>query len=311
MKNSNSKTEPKLTGKMENELKKFLFFISLEKGLAENTSISYEHDLKVYASFLLAKNLSSFRAVQTSNLSEFLNRLSELGLTATTRKRYIASIRGLHKYLFSIGTCSSDISEKIELPKAGRPLPDTLTIEQVNEILEQPNTKTKTGLRDKAMLELMYACGLRVSEVINIKKRDLIFDAGIIRVFGKGSKERIVPIGNSAIKWINEYLIKSRPFLLKIQITDDVLFLNTRGTKLSRMGIWKIVDKYVKLAGIELNIHPHTFRHSFATHLLEGGADLRAVQEMLGHSDISTTQIYTHIDQDFIKEVHRTFHPRG
>jgi integrase/recombinase XerD len=308
---SNSKTDEQLAPEMNREIKKFLFFISLEKGLAENTSKSYEHDLKVYASFLQAKNISAFSEVTISDLSDFLNELSELGLTASTRKRYIASLRGLHKYLFSVGLASSDISEKIELPKAGRQLPDTLTIEQVDKILDQPDISSKTGLRDKAILEIMYACGLRVSEVINIKKRDLIFDAGIIRVFGKGSKERIVPIGHSAMKWINEYITKSRPFLLKLQNTDDILFLNTRGSKLSRMGIWKIVDKYVKSADINLNIHPHTFRHSFATHLLEGGADLRAVQEMLGHSDISTTQIYTHIDRDFIKEVHRTFHPRG
>ena len=160
-------------------------------------------------------------------------------------------------------------------------------------------------------MEIMYACGLRVSETLNIKKRDIIFDAEIVRIFGKGSKERIVPIGSSAIKWIEEYIYKSRPQLVKLGKTSESLFLNSRGGQLSRMGIWKIVDKYVRAAEIDLNIHPHTFRHSFATHLLEGGADLRAVQEMLGHSDISTTQIYTHIDRDFLKEVHRTFNPRA
>ncbi len=311
MEKSKSKTNSQIGNTLQNELKKFIYFISLEKGLAQNTKSAYEHDLKVYASFLAGYNLESFTQVEISNISEFLMELSELGLSSTTRKRYIASIRGLHKYLFAMGFADTDITEKIELPKAKQHLPDTLSIEQVNKILEQPDISKKNELRDKAMLELLYACGLRVSELINIKKRDLIFDTSIIRVFGKGSKERLIPIGQSAIKWINEYIIKSRPFLIKSKETDDILFLNVRGTKLSRMGIWKIVDKYVKLAGIELNIHPHTFRHSFATHLLEGGADLRAVQEMLGHSDISTTQIYTHIDRDFIKEVHRTFHPRA
>ncbi len=297
--------------KMNNELKKYLYFISLEKGVADNTQESYHHDLLSYGNFLASQGTDSFTQVHTSDISNFLLELSEIGLTASTRKRYIASIRGLHKFLFASGLTASDISEKIELPKAGRKLPDTLTIEQVDLILQQPDVSTKIGLRDKAILELMYACGLRVSETINIKKRDLIFDTGIIRVFGKGSKERIVPIGHSAMHWINEYTIKSRSLFVKSHTTDDVLFLNVKGGKLSRMGIWKIMDKYVKLSGIKLNIHPHTFRHSFATHLLEGGADLRAVQEMLGHADISTTQIYTHIDRDFIKEVHRSFHPRA
>jgi len=293
------------------ELKKFLHFVSLEKGLSENTRISYKHDLETYALFLVEMNLSSFAKSDPKCISAFLVRLNELGLSVTSRSRYLSSIRGLHKFLFANGSAISDASETIDLPKSGRKLPDTLTIVEVERILEQPDTTNKYGLRDKAMLELMYACGLRVSELINIRKRDIIIEAEIIRIFGKGSKERIVPIGRSALNWIDVYLTKARPAIMKLGKTDDVLFLNSRGGKLSRMGIWKIVDKYVKSAGIELNIHPHTFRHSFATHLLEGGADLRAVQEMLGHSDISTTQIYTHIDRDFLKEVHKTFHPRA
>ncbi len=300
-----------LPTRMQNELKKFIYFISLEKGLSNNTKVSYEHDLNTYGRYLYSTGYQSFTEVHTSDIGNFIQELSELGLSAATRKRYIASIRGLHNFLFANDMAKSDVSEKIDLPKSEKKLPDTLTVEQVELILNQPDVNNKLGLRDKAILELMYACGLRVSELINIRKRDLIFDAEIIRVFGKGSKERIVPIGSSAIRWIEEYITKSRPFLLARGSTDDILFLNVRGGKLSRMGIWKIVDKYVKLAGIELNIHPHTFRHSFATHLLEGGADLRAVQEMLGHADISTTQIYTHIDRDYIKEVHRTFHPRA
>ncbi|HSD62216.1 MAG TPA: tyrosine-type recombinase/integrase, partial [Ignavibacteriaceae bacterium] len=178
-------------------------------------------------------------------------------------------------------------------------------------ILSQPDVTSKTGLRDKALLELFYACGIRVSELINLKISGLFFKEEIIRVFGKGSKERLVPIGSSAINWVTEYLKQSRPLLAKKSKSENYVFLNTRGTKLSRMGVWKIVDRYAKEAKIDKEVHPHTFRHSFATHLLEGGADLRAVQEMLGHADISTTQIYTHIDRDYIKQVHRDFHPRG
>ncbi len=167
------------------------------------------------------------------------------------------------------------------------------------------------GLRDKAILETFYACGLRVSELINLKLSDLFFEEEIIRAFGKGSKERLIPIGSSAREWITNYLKQSRPLLQKKMKSENYLFLNSRGSKFSRMGIWKIVERYVKEAGIEKEVHPHTFRHSFATHLLEGGADLRAVQEMLGHADISTTQIYTHIDREYIKQVHKDFHPRG
>ncbi|RMD48119.1 MAG: site-specific tyrosine recombinase XerD, partial [Ignavibacteria bacterium] len=181
----------------------------------------------------------------------------------------------------------------------------------IDMILDIPDVKDKIGLRDRAILELMYSCGLRVSETINIKNSHLLFDDEIIRVFGKGSKERIVPVGSSAIKWVNNYLLNSRPFLFKRNKSEDYVFLNNRGTKLSRMGIWKILNKYVSEAGIKKEVHPHTFRHSFATHLVEGGADLRAVQEMLGHASISTTQIYTHIDRNYIKQVHKDFHPRG
>jgi len=196
-------------------------------------------------------------------------------------------------------------------PKLSKTLPSVLSVEEIDKILSVPDTSDKLGLRDKSILEMLYACGLRVSELIELKISNLFFDEEIIRVFGKGSKERLVPVGSSAIKWTKMYLVKSRPMLQKKSRSEGIVFLNNRGTKLSRMGIWKIVERYAKEAGIEKNVHPHTFRHSFATHLLEGGADLRAVQEMLGHADISTTQIYTHIDRDYIKQVHRDFHPRG
>ena len=296
---------------MSFELKTFSQFVALEKGLSDNTLQSYKHDLLSYAQFLNTNNITSFSLSTPTVISEFLLTLQEMGISANSRSRYLSAIRGLHKYLLANGNSQIDPSETIEMPKSGRKLPDVLSVEEINNILEQIDISTPSGIRDKAMLETLYASGLRVSELINLKLRDILFEAEIVRIFGKGSKERIVPIGKSALECINIYYREVRHKFVKPGKTAESLFLNVRGTKLSRMGVWKIIDKYVALAGIKSEVHPHTFRHSFATHLLEGGADLRAVQEMLGHSDISTTQIYTHIDRDFLKEVHRTFHPRG
>ena len=204
-----------------------------------------------------------------------------------------------------------DPTQIIDSPKQEKNLPDVLNIFEVDEILKQPDTSNRLGIRDRAMLETLYATGIRVSELVNLKQSNLMIEDGLILVYGKGSKERLVPIGRSARQWIEEYQKQSRVHLAKAGKSQDVLFLNVRGTKLTRDMIRKLVEKYSLAAGIGKKVHPHTFRHSFATHLLEGGADLRAVQEMLGHADISTTQIYTHIDREYLKEVHRTFHPRG
>lgn len=293
------------------ELKEYLNYISLEKGLSKNTHDSYEHDLSRFAEYLESKGTTNFRDAASSDISDFLYLLNEMGFSASTRSRYLSSIRGIYNYYFATGRISSDISEMVELPKSRRTLPDTLSSEEIIKLIESPDTSKPAGIRDRALMETLYACGLRVSELLSLKTRDIIQDMEIIRVFGKGSKERIVPIGGSALSWIDNYLNNSRPKFFKSKKSEDILFLNQRGSGLSRMGIWKIIDKYANAAGLKIHVHPHMFRHSFATHLLEGGADLRAVQEMLGHSDISTTQIYTHIDRDFIKEVHRTFHPRS
>lgn len=285
--------------------------LSLEKGLSQNTISAYQNDLSTYCDFLISKGIDNYLISNQEIISEFFVLLAEIGLSPTSRMRYLSSIKSLYKYFLIIGKSDFDPSETIELPKISRKLPSTLTIEEVQRIIEQPDVSKPAGIRDRAILETLYACGLRVSELINLKQRDIIAESEIIRVFGKGSKERIVPIGKSALKWINTYKKKVRVRFLKFSDAADILFLNQRGSKLSRMTIWKIVNKATEDAGIKKEVHPHTFRHSFATHLLEGGADLRAVQEMLGHSDISTTQIYTHLDSDYIKEVHRTFHPRG
>jgi len=292
-------------------LKEYLNVLRLEKSLSENTISSYRNDLVSLIGFLESEKIIDFSQVDHKLLNSFFKKLQELGLSRTSAARYYSSIKGFFNYLFSNKYIKANPVEKVSPPKLSKTLPSVLTVEEMDKILSMPIIDDKLGLRDKGVLEVLYACGLRVSELIELKISNLFFDEEIIRVFGKGSKERLVPIGSSAIKWTKEYLMKSRPLLEKKSKSEGIVFLNNRGTKLSRMGIWKIVERYTKEAGLERDIHPHTFRHSFATHLLEGGADLRAVQEMLGHADISTTQIYTHIDRDYIKQVHRDFHPRG
>lgn len=292
-------------------ISQFINHISLEKGLSDNTKLSYHHDLTVFAEFLASKKINSIKTVKSEHITLFIEQLNKLGLTISSRSRYLSAIRSFYKYYITNDICENDPTETVNMPKLLRKLPDVLTIEDINSILKSCNTDTLAGIRDRAIIETLYACGLRVSELCNLKQRDIIKDAEIVRVFGKGSKERLVPIGKSAIYWIEQYILKARHQFIKLFNTDDLLFLNQRGKGLTRMGIWKIVNFYANKAGINIKCYPHIFRHSFATHLLEGGADLRAVQEMLGHSDISTTQIYTHLDKEYIKEVHRTFHPRA
>jgi integrase/recombinase XerD len=292
-------------------LVEYLAYLKLEKNLSELSVSSYSSDLNKFLSFVQEKNILDLDSISSKTISEYFEIMRDLGISSSTTARYLSSVKGFFKYLFSQEYIQKDPSEILSTRITERKLPTVLSFNEIDKILQSPDTGENLGLRDKAILELFYSCGLRVSELINIKMGDLYFDDEVIRVIGKGSKQRIIPIGHSAINWINEYLLKVRPILQKKMKSANVIFLNNRGTKLSRMGIWKIVTKYAKMADIEKEFHPHTFRHSFATHLLEGGADLRAVQEMLGHSDISTTQIYTHIDRDFIKQMHKDFHPRG
>jgi len=292
-------------------LKEYLNVLRLEKNLSVNTISSYRNDINSLINFLDSLKINDPSLVDNKLLNSFFINLQELGLSNTSAARYYSSIKGFFSYLFSNKYIKANPVEKVMPPKLSKNLPSVLSLGEIDSILLKPDVENKLGLRDRGILEVLYACGLRVSELIGLKISDLFFDEEIIRVFGKGSKERLVPIGSSAVKWTKEYLTKSRPLLAKKAKSENVVFLNNRGSKLSRMGVWKIVDQYVKEAGIQKEVHPHTFRHSFATHLLEGGADLRAVQEMLGHADISTTQIYTHIDRDYIKQVHKQFHPRG
>jgi integrase/recombinase XerD len=296
---------------MESFLKEYLAVLKLERNLSINTVTSYKNDLSSLLNFLRTIKSGDLSEVTSIQLTMFFKSLDNLGLTSTTAARYFSSIKNFFIYLYQKNYIKENPVERLSSPKLSKNLPVVLTVEEIDRIINSPNVSKKLELRDKALLELLYACGTRVSEIIHLKISDLFFNEEVIRVFGKGSKERIIPVGRSAVKWVEEYLLNSRPLLEKKLKSENILFLNNRGTKLSRMGVWKIIEKYAKLSGVKKEIHPHTFRHSFATHLLEGGADLRAVQEMLGHSDISTTQIYTHIDRDYIKQVHKDFHPRG
>jgi integrase/recombinase XerD len=296
---------------MQRELEEFIRYLRVERNAATNTIESYSLDLRRYVQFLEQQGIRSPEKVERSTVVSFLTLLRDLGLTPRSISRNFSAVKTFHRFLLNEEFSKSDPTENVDVPKRSKTLPDVLHPDEIERILEQPNVHHTLGLRDKAILETLYATGIRVSELIGLKQTNILSDQGIIRVFGKGSKERLVPIGRSALLWIRKYQEEARPRLAKGGATDDILFLNSRGQKLSRMSIWNIVHQFSVLAGIRKGVHPHTFRHSFATHLLEGGADLRAVQEMLGHADIATTQVYTHIDREYLKEVHRTFHPRG
>lgn len=302
---------------MEKFLNDFLNHLSLERSLSPNTVESYKIDLKRYIEFLTKEKISSPEEIKEDHISQLIGVLSGMGLRATSIARNLSAIKSFHKFLVREGYTESEPASAIESPKLWRKLPVVLNQHEMERLLDQSmeNAYSKKGktlplhLRDKAILEFLYATGVRISELIGIKRKNLLLEVGLVRVMGKGQKERVVPIGDKAIEAVEKYLSDLRPHLAH-QNSQDVLFLNRRGGPFSRMGVWKILRKYVNRVGIKKRVTPHTMRHSFATHLLEGGADLRAVQEMLGHADISTTQIYTHLDREYLKEVHRTFHPR-
>ncbi len=300
---------------MNDHVRDYLHYLQLEKNVSENTIASYTHDIKRYVEYLQHQHVEGLERVTERHMSRYIALLHRNGLSPRSVTRSLSAIKGFHKFLVGDGVVRANPTENIDRPKLPRSLPDVLTQSEVDTILNRPapspRDKRHLWLRDKAILETLYATGMRVSETVGLRQANVLADEGLVRVFGKGSKERIVPIGGSALRWIARYRQEARPLLLKRGKSQDALFLNARGTSMTRMSIWNIVREYSTKAGITKDVHPHTFRHSFATHLLEGGADLRAVQEMLGHSDISTTQIYTHIDREYLKEVHRTFHPRG
>jgi len=296
---------------MEDQIRDFIHFLTIEKGLAKNTIVSYERDLKSYWQYL--KNIEQINEWNDSrrvNIMHFLAQLKDQGKSSKTVARHIASIRSFHQFLLREKVTNQDPTVHIETPQPERSLPKVLSMEEVEALLEAPKVMDHFGLRDKAMLELLYATGMRVSEIIQLDISDVHAAMGFVRCVGKGNKERIIPIGQTALTAIEAYLQKGRGKLASRNRTNS-LFLNHHGNRLTRQGFWKILKKLTKEANIEKEITPHTLRHSFATHLLMNGADLRAVQEMLGHADISTTQIYTHITNVRIKDVYSKFHPRA
>ncbi|MFA6468523.1 MAG: site-specific tyrosine recombinase XerD [Bacteroidota bacterium] len=293
----------------------YIRFIQLEKSLAGNSVEAYERDIQRYVRFLQEQHVDRYEQVEEDHVAKFIHMLRDAELSPKSIARNISAVKGLHKFLLGEKKTQFDPTLNIELPKKGKHLPDVLSVEEIDQILDaaDPAATTATPLvwRDRAILETLYATGMRVSELTGLTQSNVMADQQMVRVFGKGSKERLVPIGDSALKWIDDYVRRVRTELIRTKRSNDILFLNFRGAPISRVSVWQIVNTYTRRAGITKEIHPHTFRHSFATHLLEGGADLRSVQEMLGHADISTTQIYTHIDREHLKQQHKQFHPRA
>ncbi len=291
-------------------LQRFTDYIALEQGLSPLTQEAYRRDLARFAEYADVKGVAAPLDITARTLREYVYHLKDLGLSPASIRRNVSAVRSYFRFLLGDGVIVRDPSERLETPKRWRELPDVLTVDEVQRLIGAPTLDDTMVFRDRALLELAYGAGLRVSEWITLGVRDLLLEEGLVRVFGKGSKERLVPIGRSAIGAVAIYLRELRPKLEKGE-GKGILFLNARGRPLTRMGAWKILRGYVERAEITKHVSPHTLRHSFATHLLEGGADLRAVQEMLGHVDISTTQIYTHVDREYLRQVHRSYHPRG
>lgn len=290
----------------------FLAQHSLEKGLSLNTVAGYKNDLLRYASWLDGSGPKDPGGITLFHLQKYLDTLVELGLQPSSIARNISALRGFHRFLFDEEYAPANPAELLELPKKARDLPEVLSRDEIEALLHFDTASEPLPGRDKALLELLYSCGLRVSEVTALSPGDIFMDAGVIKVFGKGSKERLVPLGDVAAAALETYLTTWRPLLIRsMAAAKGRLFLNARGTPLSRMGIWKLVVAAAARAGIRKPVYPHIFRHSFATHLLEGGADLRAVQEMLGHASILTTEIYTHVDRNLLHSVHKKYHPRA
>lgn len=290
--------------------KGFRAFLQLEKSLSDNSVEAYGRDIEKLTQFLQQQGIEKNpAALELNDLQQFIRWVAELGMTSTSQARIISGIRAFYKYCSLEQIVTNDPTVLLEAPKLKRALPDVLSVDEIESIISQIDLSKPEGGRNKAILETMYSCGLRVSEVVNLRISQLYLDVGFIRVIGKGDKERLVPIGSSATKYITIYRNDIRVHVPIKKGQEDILFLNRRGSKLTRVMIFLMLKDLVKKAGITKQISPHTFRHSFATHLVEGGADLRAVQEMLGHESITTTEIYTHLDRDFLRDTLQRFHP--
>jgi len=295
----------------ENLLTKYIRYLALEKGLSDNSLFSYENDLKRYVNYLSEQHLQNCEQITPLVLQQYIGQLYDLGLASSSMARNFSAIRGFHQFLIQQNITASDPSELLETPRLKRKLPAVLSVEEVTAIINQPDVNDILGIRDRAMLETLYGCGLRVSELLSMSINNLLLHDELVRIVGKGSKERFVPIGQEAIHWLQVYLARCRPLLSKGSLSRNIVFLNRNGRPMSRMGFWKILKKYALQAKISHQIHPHIFRHCFATHLLDNGADLRSVQELLGHADISTTQIYTHVSRQQLSKIYKKYHPRS
>lgn len=294
---------------MKEHIDNFIYFLEVERAVSNNTTQSYRRDLEKFAKYiaLRKKNITD---ITREDLVNFLMNLKDKNLSTSTIARNLAALKTFWKFLASEQIVKKNVAAAVDTPKTWKTLPDVLTRDEIEKLLEAPSNRTGSGIRDRAILEVMYASGLRVSEVKSLKKTDINLASGFLKCSGKGGKERIVPVGRIAIEAVERYLERSRSKVFQ-KTQDNHLFLSKLGKSISRQSLWKMIQKYAKIAGIKKHITPHTLRHSFATHLLEGGAELIGVQEMLGHADISTTQIYTHIDTDKLKRVHEKYHPRA
>ncbi len=295
---------------MEELITEFLTYIRVERGLADNTVKSYGRDLQGFKNYLSQIEVSDVEEISRTTIISYLLKLQKEGKATSTIARRLAALKSFFKYLLEERYLEENPTANLESPKQKKKLPEVLTVEEVQKLLSQPQGSSPRDLRDKAMLELLYATGTRVSEIVSLDIGDLNFELEVLRCRGKGDKERIIPLGSAALEAVQDYLDFGRPQLIRKR-GQTALFLNHHGRRLTRQGFWKIVKKYAKMADIDKTITPHTLRHSFATHLLENGADLRSVQEMLGHADISTTQIYTHLTKGRLKEVYSRAHPRA
>ena len=288
----------------------FVSYLKIEKGLSNNSIIAYENDSNKLKNYCEDNNLS-VKEVQYSHLKNFVAELFDLGLSARSQARIISGIKQFYAYLLLENLVANDPSELLEQPKIGRKLPEVMTIEEIDELINANNLEKPEGYRNRAMLEVLYSCGLRVSELVELKFSDLFYDEGFVRVIGKGNKERLVPLSKSVEREIQNYSEKTRSKLKIKKGHENFVFLNRRGSKLTRVMIFLIIKELALKIDLQKKVSPHTFRHSFATHLIEGGANLRAIQEMLGHESIITTEIYTHLDQRFLKDAILSFHPRN
>jgi integrase/recombinase XerD len=291
-------------------LEEFRDYLQFERGVSPRTLDAYGRDLQRLVDYSGRVGIDDVAKITPAQLREFVYDLKDQGLQATSIRRTLSALRTYFGFLVAESHVTTDPTEQVEMPKTWRKLPGVLSREDVERILEAPEIGDRLYWRDKALLEFAYASGVRVSELASLKVRDVDLVEGVATVFGKGSKERMVPIGRSAQRALDIYIRETRPTLIRTQ-GPGVVFLNAQGRPLTRMGIWKILRKHVKRAGVTKRVKPHTLRHCFATHLLEGGADLAAVQEMLGHADISTTQIYTHVDREYLRDIHKRYHPRS